>query len=120
MWKFWKAQIDRVRQAAIWSLDGWRAAWATEMNLRQWTVANILSAMLAFWLDLSGLERAVIIGFGMNILVVELLNTAVEKAIDRFSLDDHPLARKAKDVGSAAVALAAIIALIVWLLILFG
>ncbi len=120
MWDFLVAQVSRVYHASVWSLAGLRATWATEMNFRQWTVANILSAALAFSLDLGGLERAVIIGFGLNILVVELLNTSVEKTIDRFSLDIHPMAKIAKDVGSAAVALSAITALIVWLLVLFG
>ncbi|MBZ0127881.1 MAG: diacylglycerol kinase [Rhodobacteraceae bacterium] len=117
---FWKRQVVRVSNATIWSIAGARATWASEANFRQWTLANVLSAMLAFWLDLSGLERAVIIGFGLMILVAELANTAIETTVDRISLDQHPLSRKAKDIGSAVVALSALIALAVWLLILFG
>lgn len=120
MWNFWVRQVTRVYNASIWSMAGVKATWATEMNFRQWTIANILSALLAFSLDLTGLERAVIIGFGLQILVAELANTAIETAVDRISLDDHPLSKKAKDIGSAVVALSAIIALIVWLLILVG
>lgn len=120
VWDFWKRQLTRVGNASVWSLEGVRATWQTEPNFRQWTLANVLSAMLAFWLDLSGVERAMILAFGLNILVAELANTAIEKTIDRFSLDLHPLSKKAKDIGSAVVALSAIIALIVWLLILFG
>ncbi|MFQ5439748.1 MAG: diacylglycerol kinase [Paracoccaceae bacterium] len=117
---FWANQARRVYNASIWSVEGARACWASEDNFKQWTVVNGLSAALALSLDLSGLERAVIIGFGLNILVVELLNTAVETTIDRFSTDIHPLSKKAKDIGSAAVALSALTGLFVWLLILFG
>lgn len=120
MMEFWKRQVTRVWNASVWSIAGVRATWASEPNFKQWTIANILSIILAFSLDLTGLERAVIVGFGLNILVAELANTAIETTIDRFSTDDHPLSKKAKDIGSAVVALSAIIALIVWLLILFG
>lgn len=120
MWQFWKRQVVRVWNASIWSMAGIRATWATEDNFKQWTIANVLSAALAFSLDLSGLERAVIIGFGLMILMAELANTAIETTIDRFSIEDHPLSKKAKDIGSAVVATAAVTALIVWLLILFG
>ncbi|MFT4716626.1 MAG: diacylglycerol kinase (ATP) [Paracoccaceae bacterium] len=120
MVEFWKRQFTRVWNAGIWSMAGVKATWETEPNFRQWTLANILSATLAVSLDLSGLERAVIIGFGLMILVAELANTAIETTIDRFSTEQHPLSKKAKDIGSAVVALAAINALIVWLLIVFG
>lgn len=120
MWDFWKKQVTRVWNASIWSIAGIRATWASEMNFRQWTIANVLSVILAFSLDLSGLERAVIVGFGLMILVAELANTAIETTIDRFSTEQHPLSQKAKDIGSAVVATAAVTALLVWLLILFG
>lgn len=117
---FWVRQARRVWNAALWSLAGIRETWAGEENFRQWVLVNALSAALAFSLDLSGLERAVIIGFGLMILVAELANTAIETVVDRISTERHPLSRKAKDIGSAAVALSAITALLVWLLILFG
>jgi diacylglycerol kinase (ATP) len=120
VWDFWVRQVTRVKNAAVWSMAGARACWATEPNFRQWTLANILSAMLAFYLDMTGVERAMILGFGLNILVAELANTAIETTVDRISPEQHPLSKKAKDIGSAVVALSAIIALIVWLLILFG
>jgi diacylglycerol kinase (ATP) len=120
MWEFWKRQITRVWNAGIWSMAGAKATWASEPNFKQWTLANVLSAILAFSIDLNGLERAVIIGFGLMILVAELANTAIETAIDRISTEQHPLSKKAKDIGSAVVALAAINALIVWLLVVFG
>ena len=104
-----KAEASRLRRTVVHSWHGWRAAWASEKTLRQWTLANILSAVLAFWLDLTGLERAVL-----------LINTAVETTVDRIGPNLHPLSKKAKDVGSACVAVAALTALIVWLAVLFG
>lgn len=115
-----RAEATRLKRTVVHSWHGWCAAWASEKTLRQWTLANILSAALAFWLDLTGLERAVILGFGLMILVAELINTAVEATVDRIGLDQHPLSKKAKDVGSACVAMAALTALIVWLAVLFG
>lgn len=117
---FWVRQVTRVWNASIWSIAGVRATWASEENFRQWALANLLSVLLAFSLDLSGLERAVIVGFGLLILVAELANTAIETVVDRISTEPHPLSRKAKDIGSATVALSALTALFVWLLILFG
>lgn len=115
-----KSEASRLKMTVVWSWQGWRAAWASEKTLRQWTLANCLSAVLAFALDLSSVERALIIGFGLMILVAELLNTAIEDVVDRISPDDHPLSKKAKDVGSAAVAVAAIAAGAVWLIVLIG
>lgn len=114
------SEYHRLKNTIIWSWQGWTASWATEKTLRQWTLANVISAGLAFYLDLSGLERAVIIGFGLLILVAELINTAVENTIDRIGPEFHDMAKKAKDAGSACVAVAALTAGIVWLVVLFG
>jgi diacylglycerol kinase (ATP) len=83
-------------------------------------LANVVSALLACVLDLSPVERALIIGFGLLVLVAELLNTAVEETVNRISMEDHPLSKKAKDIGSAAVAMTAIAAGIIWLIVLIG
>ena len=115
-----KSEIHRLKMTVVWSWQGWRAAWGSEKTLRQWTLANALSAALALMLDLSSVERALIIGFGLMILVAELLNTAIEEAVNRISREDHPLAKKAKDVGSAAVAVAAITAGLIWVIVLIG
>lgn len=114
------AEARRFANTVIWSWAGWRAAWATEKSLRQWTVANVLSAALAFSLNLSGGERGLILGLGLLILAVELLNTGLEQAIDYISTQQDPRAKKAKDCGSAAVALAALAAGVAWLAILIG
>ncbi len=115
-----KAEAWRLRNTCIWSLDGWRASWKSEATLRQWTFANIVSFLLTWTVPMSGVERILIVGFGLMILVAELLNTAIEEAVNRISPAQHPLSKKAKDAGSAAVAVAAITAGLVWLLVLTG
>lgn len=115
-----KAEARRLANTCIWSWAGWRAAWASEKTLRQWALANAASAALAFALDLTPGERAVILGLGLMVLAAELLNTAIEEVVDYISTETHPRAAKAKDCGSAAVALAAIAAGLAWLVILLG
>ena len=72
----------------------------------------------AFWLGSTGVERALLIGSVLLALIVELVNAAVEATVDRISLDEHRLAKRAKDIGSAAVMLALANAAAVWLLVL--
>ena len=72
----------------------------------------------ALWLGRTGVERALLIGCLILVLIVELLNSAIEATVDRISLDQHPLAKRAKDIGSAAVMLSLANAAVVWLLIL--
>lgn len=115
-----KSELYRLKQTVIWSIAGWRAAWKTEKSLRQWTLANALSVALAMVLDLTAAERALIVGFGLLILAAELLNTGIEETVNRISQVDHPLSKKAKDIGSAAVAVTAIAAGCVWLIVLIG
>ncbi len=112
------AELRRFRNTCRWSWDGWRAAWASEKSVRQWTLANVVSAALALGLDLSTAERAVILGLGLLVLAAELVNTAIEEVVDYISTARDPRAQKAKDCGSAAVALTAIAAGVVWLVIL--
>jgi diacylglycerol kinase (ATP) len=75
---------------------------------------------LALWIGKTGLERAVLVGSILLVLVVELLNSAIEATVDRISFEDHRLAKRAKDIGSAAVMLALVCAGLTWLLILAG
>lgn len=107
-------QVRRFGWTVVWSLRGWRAAWASERSLRQWTLVNALSALAAFWLPLTSGERAVILGLGLGILAVELLNTAIETIVDHILPQPHPMAAKAKDCASAAVALAALAGGVAW------
>ena len=75
-------------------------------------------APLALWLGDTGVERALLVASLMLVLVVELANSAVEAAVDRVSLEHHRLAKRAKDIGSAAVMLALVNAAVTWLLVL--
>lgn len=107
--------LDRIRHATHYSLDGLRAAYGGESAFRQevWLGAVLLPA--AFWLGRGWVEVALLVGSVIAVLVVELLNSAVEAAIDRVSLELHPLSKRAKDLGSAAVMLSLVFAAGVWL-----
>jgi diacylglycerol kinase (ATP) len=114
------AELRRLANTCRWSLDGWRAAWRSEKSLRQWALANLLSAALALALDLTAGERALILALGLLVLAAELMNTAIEEVVDYISTDRHPQAGKAKDCGSAAVAITAIAAGMAWVVVLIG
>lgn len=120
MREFLRAEARRFANTVVWSWAGWRAAWATEKTLRQWTLVNLASAALALALDLTPGERALILSLGLLLLAAELLNTAIEELTDYISTEVHPRARKAKDCGSAAVALTALAGGVAWAVILIG
>jgi diacylglycerol kinase (ATP) len=120
MWKTVLGEVRRIGNTITWSIDGWRAAWASEKSVRQWTAVNIASAGLAFWLDLTAGERALILALGLLVLMAELVNTAIEEAVDYISTERDPRARKIKDCGSAAVALAALAGGVAWVVVLVG
>ena len=109
-----------LKLRCIWSWAGCVATWRGEHSFRSWVWANLVSAALALAMPLSPVERALILALGLLILAAELLNTAIEDAIDYISTDRHPLAKRAKDAGSAGVAVAAIAAGVAWLVILIG
>ena len=109
--------IRRILKAAGYSLDGFKAA-LSEASFRQEVALSLILIPTALYLGRNGLERAVLIASILLVLVVELLNSAIEAAVDRVSLDHHVLSKRAKDVGSAGVALALLNAAVVWLLIL--
>jgi diacylglycerol kinase (ATP) len=114
------AEGRRFANTVIWSLAGWAAAWASEKSLRQWTCVNAVSVVLALVLDLTTAERALILALGLVLLATELMNTAVEEVVDVILPDPDPRAKKAKDCGSAAVALAALAGGVAWVVILLG
>lgn len=111
----WRRFVNRC----VWSWAGWRDAWAHEPSLRFWSTIVALSSLAALTLPLTFTERAVILPLGVLVLAMELMNTAVERAVDFISTADHPLARRAKDAASAAVALAAIAGGVGWVVILW-
>lgn len=115
-----KAEVARIGKTARWSWQGWSAAWATEKSIRQWTAVNLLSAVLAMVVDLTGGERALILALGLLVLAAELINTALEETVDYISVDPHPRAGKIKDCGSAVVAVTAIAGGVAWLAVLIG
>ena len=115
-----RAEARRFANTVIWSWDGWVAAWATEKALRQWTVVNVLSATLAFSIEMTVAERGLILALGLLVLAAELMNTGLEEVVDYISKADDPRAKKAKDCGSAAVALTAIAGGVAWVVILIG
>jgi diacylglycerol kinase (ATP) len=108
MWTFIKSESRRIANTTIWSWQGWQAAWASEKSLRQWSIVNVLSAAAALALDLTTAERALILALGLLILASELANTAIEEIVDHIIREQHPAAKKAKDCGSALVALTAL------------
>ena len=110
----------RLKLRCIWSWAGVVATWVNEPSFRSWVWANLISAALALILPLTPAERALILALGVLVLAAELLNTAIEDAIDYISTEEHPLAKRAKDAGSAGVAVAAIAAGVAWLVILIG
>ena len=111
--------LKRILNAAGYSLDGLRAAFTGEAAFRQLVLLNVVLIPLAFWLDVSPVERALMVAVSMLSLIVELLNSAIEAVVDRVSLERHPLAKRAKDVGSAAVFVALANVVAVWGCVLF-
>ncbi len=110
--------IRRIIRAAGYSWAGFRSAFIHEAAFRQELALSLVLLPLALWLGDSGIERALLAGSWLMVLVVELLNSALEAVVDRAGTEHHPLSGRAKDMGSAAVLLAIIIAVLVWVLIL--
>ena len=114
-----KTGLRRVLNATHYSLAGLAAAAKHEDAFRQELILVVLLTPLALWLGNTGMERALMIGSLIVVLIVELLNSAIEATVDRISFENHRLAKRAKDIGSAAVMLSLANAALVWLLILF-
>ena len=106
--------------ATQYSIAGLAAAARHEDAFRQELILVVLLTPLALWLGDSGVERALMIGSLILVLIVELLNSAVEATVDRISFENHRLAKRAKDIGSAAVMLSLANAGVVWLLIILS
>jgi diacylglycerol kinase (ATP) len=110
--------FTRIYKAAGYSLKGLSAAWKNEAAFRQEAIVVIPAILLAFYLDVSSIERILMVGVMILVLVVELLNSAVEAAIDRIGPEIHPLSGRAKDMGSAAVLITILFAILTWTIIL--
>ena len=112
--------LRRILSATRNSLEGFVAAVRHEDAFRQELAMAAVLVPLAVFLGRSGLERALLVASLLFVLVVELLNSAVEATVDRISFDNHRLAKRAKDIGSAAVMLAIATAAAVWGFVLLG
>lgn len=113
-----KTGLTRVWNAFHYSMAGLAAAYRNEDAFRQESLLAAVMIPVALSLPVPGIDRALMIASVLMVLVVELLNSAVEAAIDRISLDDHRLSKRAKDIGSAAVLIALINVLATWSLVL--
>lgn len=114
-----KGGPGRIWNAARYSLGGLLTAVREEQSFRQELMLVIPATIVALLLPLRPLEKLLLVAVLVLVLIVELINSAVEATIDRISLERHPLSRNAKDFGSAAVALALALAFATWAVILF-
>ena len=110
--------FKRLRLRLIWSWRGVVQTWGSEHSFRTWVWANLVSALFALSLPISFAERALILALGLLVLAFELINTAIEHAIDYISGAQHPMAAKAKDAGSAGVFVASLAAALAWIVVL--
>jgi len=115
-----KTGFRRIWNALFYSLDGFAAAFRHEDAFRQEVLIAIVLIPIALALPASGLGKAVMVASVLLVLIVELLNSAIEAVTDRVSLEDHVLAKRAKDMGSAAVMLSLINVPVVWLLVMLA
>ncbi len=113
-----KSGLRRIFSAFLYSIDGFRSAWKNEHAFRQELVLVVIGAVIALFLPVSAFEKLMMIAVLLLILVVELINSAIEAVVDRVSLERHTLSKNAKDFGSAAVLLTCLIALATWIVIL--
>ncbi len=108
------AGFRRVVNATLYSVAGLRAAWRNEAAFRQECVSVVVLSPIAVWLGQNAVQRALLLCSCVLVLIVELLNTAVEFVVDRVGTDHHELSGHAKDVGSAAVFTSIALAILVW------
>ncbi len=113
-----KTGLRRILNAFGYSLAGLSAAYRHEDAFRQETLLAAILVPAALFTPATGLGKALMIGSVLLVLIVELLNSAVEAVVDRVSLEHHELAKRAKDIGSAAVMIALVNVVVVWVLVL--
>ena len=111
--------MTRLIKACGYSWAGLRAAWRHEAAFRQEVLLLIVLGPAALWLGQTAMERLLLLGSGLLLLVVELLNSAVEAVTDRVGIEPHELSARAKDLGSAAVMLSLLLVAVVWATLLW-
>jgi diacylglycerol kinase (ATP) len=115
-----KTGLRRIWNALSYSFEGLKEAYRHEDAFRQEVWLAVVLIPLALFLPASATGKSLMIASVMVVLIVELLNSAVEATVDRVSLENHRLAKRAKDIGSAAVLFSLINVVVVWVLVLFG
>jgi diacylglycerol kinase (ATP) len=113
-----KSGLKRIFGAFFYSIDGFKAAWNNEHAFRQELVLVIIASVVALSVPVTPFEKLMLIGVFVLVLIVELLNSAIEAVVDRVSLERNPLSKNAKDLGSAAVFLTLSLAAATWIVIL--
>jgi diacylglycerol kinase (ATP) len=111
--------IGRILRAAIYSSQGLASAWKHEAAFRQEVTLMVLMSPLAIWLGRTVVERTVLIGAFLVVIIVELINSALEAAVDRHGDEHHELSGRAKDLGSAAVFVSLVLAFCVWAVVAY-
>jgi diacylglycerol kinase (ATP) len=114
-----ESTIGHIGKAFIWSIAGIQKAWKNELAFRVEAIFIIIMAPLGIWLGRSAAERALLVASCLLILVVELLNSALEAVVDRIGTEHHELSGRAKDMGSAAAFISMLTAGIVWAIIIY-
>lgn len=113
-----KSGAKRIFGAFIYSIEGFKTAWKNEHSFRQELVLVVVATTIALLLPVSAFEKLMLIGVLILVLIVELINSAIEAVVDRVSLEHNPLSKDAKDLGSAAVFLTLSLAAATWAVIL--
>ena len=108
-----------IQNAVIYSWAGFKAAWDNEMAFRTEAIVIALLMPIGIWIGETAVQWALLIGSSLLVLITELLNSAVEKVVDRIGTEHHILSKQAKDLGSAAAAVSMLTAVIVWGLIAY-
>ncbi|MBW2488400.1 MAG: diacylglycerol kinase [Deltaproteobacteria bacterium] len=111
--------IGHILKAVIYSWNGIKAAWTRELAFRIETVVIAVLLPIGIWICETAVERALLIGSSLLVLITELLNSAVEKVVDRIGSERHILSKHAKDLGSAAAAVSMLTAAVIWGLIIY-
>ncbi|MDN3697685.1 diacylglycerol kinase [Vibrio genomosp. F6] len=110
--------IKRVIKATGYSIQGLKAAFKHEAAIRQELGLLVVAILLLCWLDVTMLERLVMLSSVVLVLIVELINSAIEAVVDRIGVEHHELSGRAKDIGSSAVLVALVLAGFIWLTII--
>jgi diacylglycerol kinase (ATP) len=113
-----KSGIKRIFSALLYSFDGLKSAWRHEHAFRQELMLFAAGTVVALLLPVSAFQKLVLVAPLVLMLIVELINSAIEAVVDRISLERHPLSKNAKDFGSAAVLLTGLLAALTWAVVL--